>query len=160
MALDAAVLDMLVDEARARIDRQLSNNDSLDVKAAAVLAAATAIIAIVFSSLDKWPPIWPVPVILSGLAAIPASIVLLPKTYHTGPDLKDFYEKHGHQEHSQAALQMLAELGAAVEHNRGLLNIKAWRTRAALIALFAVWPITLVFWAALTLATLSLTEWC
>jgi hypothetical protein len=78
---------MLVDEARTRIDRQLSNNDNLDVKAAAVLAAVGAVVAIVvavaltgegwgrpglFRSSSPPLPQWPRPSPWSPGSTIPA----------------------------------------------------------------------------------------
>ena len=52
------VMDMLVEEARTRIDRQFSNNDAHDVKAAAVLAAVGVIAPVVISSQKDYGPSW------------------------------------------------------------------------------------------------------
>jgi hypothetical protein len=142
----AAVIMMMVEEARARIDRQFSNNASHDVKAAAVLAGSGVIAPLVIAFRQDYGPSWPVPVVASITVAAVAWATLLSRKYNPGPHLREFYGKHGGRDPLDAGQRLFSELLRANEDNACPLEVKAALSKVALIGFVLIGPVSALFW--------------
>jgi hypothetical protein len=133
----AEVNQMLVDLALSQVERQLASSDSYDTKATAILATATVFIAVVVATAHDWGPIWWVPIVGSMVSALVAVIALMPRDFDPGPNVAEFYSKHGDDKRIHATAQMISELQVSKGKNQRALTGKRQLFTAAVVALLA-----------------------
>lgn len=133
--IDERVVELVVEQATARIENQFRNVDALDVKALGVLAADAGALGVLVATHDQLDSLWWLPA--CGLAA--AGLLLLlcvrPRSLDEGPNLREFFETFGGDPYPKVGLQMLGELLAALETNEKRMPFKGQVFRVGFLIL-------------------------
>jgi hypothetical protein len=131
----SAILAMLVEVAGNQLDQQLESSDSHDAKALGLLAVDVGAVAGAIAVSPSWTPCWIVPIVLAVISALGFLETVRSRQYNFGPDLREFYERHGAGPLGDAQRFMLAQLLEAIDFNNGLLPPKARAFVVGLVAL-------------------------
>jgi hypothetical protein len=134
---EQANLDLLVQSAQERLQRQLSDADATDTKALGLLALGAAAIALLVATHDAINRFWWIPVIGFGLASAFLVLAARPREFDVGPDLAWLYDRWTTAQVSaaDAARQMLSELLASLGNNYSLSIRKGLYVKLGLVAL-------------------------
>jgi hypothetical protein len=116
---EQANLDLLVQSAQERLQRQLADGDAMDAKAlglAGLSVAAVALLAATHQAINRF---WWIPAIGFAVASALLWWVIQLREFDVGPDLEWLYDHWTADGTSapDAARQMLSELGASLEKN-------------------------------------------
>ena len=134
---EQANLDLLVQSAQTRVERQLSDADATDAKALGLLALGAAAIALLVATHDTINRFWWLPVIGFSVASALFLLAARPREFDVGPDLTWLYDRWtaARTSAADAARQMLSECLSSLGNNYALSVRKGLYVRLGLIAL-------------------------
>jgi hypothetical protein len=134
---EQARVELLVQHAEDRLQRQLAEGDAIDAKALGTLALSAAAIALLVATHDTINRLWWIPVI--GLAVASGFLLwaIRPRRFDVGPDLEWLYNawEAAKVSAADASRDMLAELLASVENNQGPTRSKEVCLKLGLLVL-------------------------
>ena len=146
-ANEAEILaELLIPEARSRLEASFRNSDAADTKALGMLGIAAGAIAVLVAVHGSVNQLWWIPAAVIGVSGALFVAAIWPRRFSIGPDLEVFYELLGDGPPLTASRQMLAELLQAEKINRKPWKVRAlwWGLAVLIVALVGCLPIALI----------------